>query len=115
HDYWFHHWRGGGPQSIGRSLERCEQHRSCMDCDTTRRGVGGGFVLRTLRTDPLTSKKTARAPSKERQLKSTASGPTILIVEPDQRLRSTTAQFLEHHGCTVLEAGNGEEAEALLS
>ena len=48
-------------------------------------------------------------------MKPTASGPTILVVEPNQLLRNSIAQFLEHHGCGVLEAESGEEAMVLLS
>jgi CheY-like chemotaxis protein len=48
-------------------------------------------------------------------VKSATSGPTILVVEPDQLLRNGFSRFLEEHGCTVLEARSGEEAAALLS
>jgi PAS domain S-box-containing protein len=42
------------------------------------------------------------------------SGATILLVEDERPVRSTVRRLLERHGYTVLEAGNGQDALALV-
>lgn len=39
--------------------------------------------------------------------------PTILVVEDEFLVRTTLVQYLQEHGCTVLEAENGERAIAI--
>jgi CheY-like chemotaxis protein len=40
--------------------------------------------------------------------------PTVLVCEDDVLIRAVIVDYLTEHGCTVLEAGNGEEAVALI-
>lgn len=40
--------------------------------------------------------------------------PIVLVVEDESLLRMTVVDYLSDSGCTVLEAGSGEEAVALI-
>jgi two-component system cell cycle sensor histidine kinase/response regulator CckA len=55
------------------------------------------------------------APAERRGTPVLGSGATILLVEDERPVRSTVRRLLERHGYNVLEAGNGQDALALVT
>lgn len=69
-------------------------------------GLGTTFKIYFPRADAQKAKETAVRPAQD----SPQGHETLLLVEDEFAVRQSTRDFLTHHGYTVLEAQNGEEA-----
>jgi signal transduction histidine kinase len=76
-------------------------------------GRGATFTIHLPRTEA--QRQDAPAPVSSTPIGAVHGHETILLVEDDESVRVLTATILRGHGFVTLEAGSGEEAEALMA